>query len=72
MSKFRCPGQDMQNWKPEDIYIINCPFCKTEIEFFKDEPLLNCHGCKKEVRNPKIDTGCAKWCKHSDKCIDEK
>jgi len=65
----RCPGQDMRYWTLEDIYDITCPFCKTEIEFWKDEPIRHCPKCKKEVRNPKIDTGCSEWCKHSDECL---
>ena len=68
MSTPRCPGQDMRYWKPEDIFYAPCPFCGGEIEFWKDEPSRVCPSCKKEVPNPKIDTGCAKWCKHGDEC----
>jgi hypothetical protein len=39
------------------------------IEFWKDEPLLYCHKCKEPVRNPKIDPGCAAWCKYADDCL---
>ena len=65
----RCPGLDQRYWKPEDIFDEPCPFCGTEIEFWKDEPVRQCPECKKEVRNPRIDTGCAQWCKHGKKCI---
>lgn len=65
----RCPGQDQRYWKPEDIFEIPCPHCGTVLEFWKDEPFLNCHKCQHSVRNPKIDTGCAEWCKESDKCF---
>jgi hypothetical protein len=68
MSRPRCPGQDLRNWKPEDIFFVTCPFCGGEIEFWKDEPARVCPSCKKEVPNPKIDTGCAKWCQHGDEC----
>jgi len=63
-----CPGQDMRNWKPDDIFFAKCPHCGGEIEFWKDEPVRVCPSCGKEAPNPKIDTGCAKWCKHGDEC----
>ncbi len=69
MGNIRCPGQDMQNWKPGDIFMVTCPHCKTEIEFFKDEPSLKCYNCEKEVRNPRIDLGCAAWCKSAKECL---
>ena len=69
MSNVRCPGQDQRYWTPEDIFDIKCPFCAHEIEFFKDEPFLLCPGCKEEVRNPRIDLGCAKWCKYAEECL---
>ncbi len=65
----RCPGQNTQFWKPEDIYDIICPYCRAEIEFWKDEPVRTCPQCKREVRNPKIDLGCAKWCAHAKECL---
>ena len=69
MAKPRCPGQDMRHWKPEDIFELRCPHCGGEMEFFKDEPSLPCPSCRKEVRNPKIDLGCAKWCKFARECL---
>lgn len=65
----RCPGQDQRYWKPEDIFDIQCPYCDHEIEFWKDEPMRFCPSCEKEIRNPKIDLGCAKWCKFADSCV---
>lgn len=65
----RCPGQDMRYWTPEDIFDVKCPFCDKELEFFKDEPFRICTECEGEVRNPKIDLGCAKWCKHAKECL---
>ena len=65
----RCPGQDQRYWKPEDIFAVLCPYCDTEMEFWKDEPVLNCPNCKKPVRNPKLDPGCAEWCKYADECL---
>ena len=65
----RCPGQDMRYWTPEDIFYVNCPYCDYSIEFWKDEPFRLCRSCKKEVRNPRINLGCAKWCKFGNQCL---
>ncbi len=70
MQNTHCPGQDMRNWKPEDICYIPCPFCENEIEFWKDEPARTCSGCKKEVPNPKIDLSCREWCRNAKKCAE--
>ena len=69
MSEFRCPGQDMRYWKPEDICLVECPHCQAEIEFWKDEPMRVCSSCGCEVRHPKMDLGCGLWCEHAEKCI---
>ena len=69
MSTPRCPGQDQRYWKPGDIFDVACPSCGTEIEFWKDEPVRTCPGCKKTVPNPKIDPGCAQWCQYADECL---
>ncbi|OHB66255.1 MAG: phosphohydrolase [Planctomycetes bacterium RBG_13_63_9] len=71
MSPFRCPGQDMRFWKPEDVFDVSCPHCKTDVEFFKDEPALRCPSCGRQVRNPKIDLGCAQWCAAAKECLGE-
>ncbi|OVE82171.1 hypothetical protein BVY04_01940 [bacterium M21] len=65
----RCPGQDQRYWTPEDIFDVSCPYCANEIEFWKDEPFHICKKCMREVRNPRIDLGCAKWCKFADSCV---
>lgn len=65
----RCPGQDMRFWKPEDIFDVKCPYCDFNIEFWKDEPFRLCKSCGKEVQNPRIDLGCAKWCKFANECL---
>jgi hypothetical protein len=69
MDKPHCPGQDTRFWKLGDIFNILCPFCRNSIEFWKDDPARLCGKCGKEVRNPRIDLGCAKWCKFADKCL---
>ena len=65
----RCPGQDPTRSKPKDIFEILCPACSYKLEFWKDEPVRDCPSCGREVRNPRIDLGCAKWCKFADKCL---
>ncbi|MBI1747227.1 MAG: phosphohydrolase [Acidobacteria bacterium] len=59
----------MRNWKPEDIFDIKCPWCKQDVEFWKDEPRRACPACRRDVRNPRIDLGCAKWCKSAAECL---
>jgi predicted amidophosphoribosyltransferase len=68
----RCPGQDMRSWKPEDIFEVACPSCGDEIEFWKDEPVRVCAKCGREIRNPRMDLGCAKWCKSAEQCLGDK
>lgn len=68
MTTPRCPGQDMRNWKPEDIFDVPCPQCSNEIEFWKDEPVRVCDECSIEVRNPRMDAGCASWCTFAEDC----
>ena len=65
----RCPGQDMRYWLPEDIFDVKCPRCELAIEFWKDEPMRICKGCGKEIKNPRIDLGCTKWCKFANQCL---
>lgn len=69
MAEPRCPGQDQRYWKPEDIFEVPCPFCGTEIEFWKDEALRTCPKCKAQMRNPRIDLGCARWCLQAKECL---
>ena len=69
MDRPRCPGQDQRYWKPEDIFDFPCPQCGGEVEFWKDEPVRVCPSCKREVFNPRIDLGCAKWCKSAVECL---
>ena len=33
----KCPGQDLQYWKPGAIYDSECPRCGRAVEFFKDD-----------------------------------
>lgn len=69
MSTLRCPGQDRRFWKSKDIFEVQCPYCEHILEFWKDDPLRHCLSCGKEVRNPRIDLGCAKWCQFAEECL---
>ncbi len=65
----RCPGQDMRYQTADAVSEIRCPYCDDEMEFFKDEPAQTCRSCRRKVRNPDFDLGCAKWCGYAAQCI---
>lgn len=69
MSNQKCPGQDTRYWRPEDINEVPCHACGTILEFWKDEPHRRCTGCGARVRNPKVESGCAKWCNYAKECL---
>lgn len=64
----KCPGQDMQFWKPGDIFDVPCPECGNMVEFFKDESSKRCKKCGLRFKNPRLDLGCLEWCKYADQC----
>ena len=64
-----CPGQDKRFWKPEDIFEIACPGCGEPVEFFKDDPKRECGSCGRVVTNPKMNLGCAEWCRYAKECL---
>ncbi len=65
----KCPGQDQRYWTPDAIFDVRCPYCGRAIEFWKDEPSRVCRGCRREVRNPRIDLSCAEWCAEAEACL---
>jgi len=65
----KCPGQDMQFWKPGDIFEAKCPGCGRTVEFFKDDTARRCGHCGRRFANPKMDFGCAAYCPYADQCI---
>jgi len=67
----RCPGQDSRYWKPGAIFDAPCPVCDHPVEFFKDESVRRCKKCGHKMVNPKMDFGCAAYCKFADQCIGE-
>jgi hypothetical protein len=65
----KCPGQDQRFWDPEDIFESKCPSCGDLVEFWKDEPQVKCPKCKTLISNPRLDLGCAEWCKFAKECL---
>jgi HD superfamily phosphohydrolase YqeK/DNA-directed RNA polymerase subunit RPC12/RpoP len=69
--EMRCPGQDSRYWKPGAIYDVACPHCGNLVEFFKDESTRRCKKCGHRLVNPKMDFGCASYCKYAEQCLGE-
>ncbi|MCP3876589.1 MAG: HD domain-containing protein [Desulfobacteraceae bacterium] len=65
----KCPGQDTQYWSEDAIFETECPECGHPMEFFKDDATRRCGGCKKKIVNPKMDFGCASYCKFAEQCL---
>lgn len=65
----RCPGQDTRYWKSDAIFEVKCPQCGHQVEFFKDEPARKCNKCGHKLINPKMDFGCAAYCKFAKQCF---
>lgn len=65
----RCPGQDMQYWKPGAIFESNCPKCGHTVEFFKDDTARKCGKCGHRFVNPQMDFGCAAYCPYAEQCL---
>jgi len=65
----KCPGQDSRYWQPGAIFETKCPQCGNVIEFFKDDTTRKCGRCGHRLANPKMDFGCASYCKFAEQCI---
>jgi DNA-directed RNA polymerase subunit RPC12/RpoP len=65
----KCPGQDMQYWKDDAIYEVPCPRCTSEVEFYKDDTTRSCGACGHRFVNPRLDFGCAAYCKYAAQCV---
>jgi hypothetical protein len=61
----------MQYWKPGDIFEAKCPNCGHDVEFFKDEARRKCRACGTKILNPRMDFGCASYCKYASECLGE-
>jgi len=67
----KCPGQDSRTWGPEAIFESKCPECGGPVEFFKDESSRKCRKCGHKILNPKMDFGCAAYCRYAAQCLGE-
>jgi hypothetical protein len=65
----KCPGQDSRYWQPGAIFESKCPQCGNVVEFFKDDTTRKCGRCGHRLANPKMDFGCASYCKFAEQCI---
>ena len=65
----KCPGQNKQYWKPEDIFEAKCSRCGNLVEFFKDDPSRRCSKCGTRMINPRILQDCAQWCEYAKECL---
>lgn len=65
----KCPGQDMQYWKPGAIFETECPQCGRPVEFFKDDTARKCGACGHRFVNPQMDFGCAAYCPYAEQCL---
>jgi hypothetical protein len=65
----KCPGQDSRYWKQSAIFDAKCPECGALVEFFKDDTTRRCRRCGHKFLNPRMDFGCASYCKYAEQCI---
>jgi predicted HD phosphohydrolase len=65
----KCPGQDTQYWSEGAIYDAKCPKCGSIVEFFKDDTTRKCGSCGHRFANPRLDFGCASYCKYAEQCL---
>jgi len=65
----KCPGQDSRYWGADAVLEVTCPQCGNVEEFFKDEPTRRCKKCGEKLVNPKMDFGCAAYCKFARECL---
>lgn len=65
----KCPGQDSRFWQPGAIFEAKCPECGQTVEFFKDESKRRCRACGHMFVNPRMDFGCASYCKFAEQCL---
>ena len=68
-ASMKCPGQDTRYWRAGAIFEARCPKCGAAVEFFKDETKRTCRACGHRFVNPKMDFGCASYCRFAEQCL---
>lgn len=48
----KCPRQEPQNLRPDDIFEIECPECGATVEFWKGDTTTKCPECETKIKNP--------------------
>ena len=59
----------MQYWESDAIFEVNCPECDHPVEFYKDDTTRKCGQCDHRFVNPRMDFGCAAYCKYAEQCL---
>ncbi len=65
----KCPGQDTRYWHADAAFETECPQCGHLVEFFKDESTRRCGKCGTRIVNPRMDFGCASYCRFAEQCL---
>ena len=65
----KCPGQNTQFWRPDDVFEVSCGQCGYSVEFFKTDVSRFCPGCGIRIKNPRLNLGCAQWCSYAKECL---
>jgi len=63
-----CPGAKL--FKQPQPEILNCPFCKGEVEIWTDEAKAVCPGCGNCITRRQAQS-CLEWCKFARECVGE-
>lgn len=66
MTIFNCPGAS--RFRQPEPELIECPYCRKEIEIWTDEIKVKCHQCKKVVVR-QSEQSCLDWCGYARECV---
>lgn len=69
MTPTRCPGQDPMFMTARDVAEVKCPHCGHVVEFWPDELVRTCRGCRARVTNPTNSLKCLEWCASAAECL---
>jgi hypothetical protein len=69
MTPAKCPGQDPMFMTSKDVAEVECPHCGHVVEFWPDELVRTCRGCRGRVTNPTNSLKCLEWCASAAECL---